>query len=276
MNVSENLRRIVGAGLTAFLTASALAAALASPAQGGALETDRICATTISEVEPQWRIPDKLLFAISVVESGRWNSEAEQNFAWPWTVMAEGKGRYFKSKSAAIDAIKELQARGISNIDVSCMQINLRYHPGAFSNLNEAFDPAINVACAAAFLSDLRTAQKSWTQAVKHYHSSTPALQAPYRSKVYAAWREIRRLDNEAIRASRKVALAERKLQRKKNALLAKYVRSNGGDVLPAAAAADNPKFAHIDLATWPHRTVKKQRRAEVRASARAYSTSGF
>jgi len=72
------------------------------------------------------------------------------------------------------------------------------------------------------------------------------------------------------------VALAERKLQRKKNALLAKYVRSNGGDVLPAAAAADNPKFAHIDLATWPHRTVKKQRRAEVRASARAYSTSGF
>lgn len=276
MNISDKFGRIVGAGLTAFVTASALAAALMSPAHGSELETNRICASVIAEVEPQWRIPDKLLFAVSVVESGRWNPETEQNFAWPWTVMAEGKGRYFKSKSAAIDAVKELQARGISNIDVGCMQINLRYHPGAFANLNEAFDPAINVAYAAAFLSDLRTAQKSWTQAVKHYHSSTPALQAPYRSKVYTAWREIRRADNQAIRASRKLALAERKLQRKKAALLAKYVRSNGGDVLPAATVADNPKFTLIDLATWPPRTVKEQRRAEVRASARAYSTSGF
>ena len=28
-------------------------------------------ASAISEAEPQWRIPDKLLFVISVVESGR-------------------------------------------------------------------------------------------------------------------------------------------------------------------------------------------------------------
>ena len=276
MDVSDKFGRIVGAGLTAFLTASALAAALASSAQGSEMETDRICASVIAEVEPQWRIPDKLLFAVSVVESGRWNPETEQNFAWPWTVTAEGKGRFFKSKSIAIDAVKELQARGISNIDVGCMQVNLRYHPGALANLNEAFDPAINIAYAAAFLSELRTEQKSWTQAVKHYHSSTPELQAPYRSKVFAAWREIRRVDNQAIRASRKLALAERKLQRKKAALLAKYLRSNGGEVLPATTVTDNPKFALIDLATWPPRTVKEQRRAEVRASARAYSTSGL
>ena len=47
MNISDKFRRIVGAGLTAFLTASALAAALGSPAQGGALDTDQICASRL-------------------------------------------------------------------------------------------------------------------------------------------------------------------------------------------------------------------------------------
>ncbi len=34
--------------------------------------------------------------------------------------------------------------------------------------------------------------------------------------------------------------------------------------------------IALIDLATWPPRNVKEQRRAEIRARARAYSTSGL
>ncbi len=249
-------------------TTIVLATMLAGPAHGGtannAANQERICATVIAETEPQWRIPDKLLYAISVVETGRWDAKTEQNFAWPWTVTAEGKGRYFASKATAIRAVEQLQTRGVSNIDVGCMQINLRYHPGAFADLNEAFDPVANVSYAAAFLTDLRVERKSWTQAVKHYHSSTRELQAPYRTKVFAAWREIRRESNRTRAQARKLQLAERKYERKKAALLAKLARNSSKASLPVTSAK-KPTIALIDLATWPPRNVKEQRRAEIR-----------
>ncbi len=264
---------LYAAGMTA--SAILLAALHPAPAHAGAPEMDQICRAAILEAEPQWGIPDKLLYAVSIVETGRWDAESKQNLAWPWTVTAESKGRYFASKQTAISAVEQRQSRGVRNIDVGCMQINLRYHPGAFANLNEAFDPVANVAYAAAFLTDLRVERKSWTQAVKHYHSSTRELQAPYRTKVFAAWREIRRTNNQAIRVARKLQLAERKYQRKKAALLAEYARSTGAVLPPIALAADQTNSL-IDLATWPPRSVKEQRRAEVRARARAYSTSGL
>ncbi|MDZ7712446.1 MAG: hypothetical protein U5L06_04740 [Rhodovibrio sp.] len=69
--------------------------------------------------------------------------------------MAEGRGRYLPSKAAAIAEVRDLQARGVSNIDVGCMQVNLHWHGDAFESLEQAFDPAYNVAYAAAFLLDL-------------------------------------------------------------------------------------------------------------------------
>ncbi len=271
MHASMTLLRTAGMAATAIV----FVAVLAAPARGGAADTEGICAAVISEVEPQWRIPDKLLYAISVVETGRWDTETEQNFAWPWTVTAEGKGRYFATKETAIRAVEQLQMRGVSNIDVGCMQVNLRYHPGAFADLKEAFDPEINVAYAAAFLSELRIERKSWTQAVKHYHSSTPELQALYRTKVFSAWRDVRRVSNRARQQARRLQTAERKYQRKKAALLAKYTRMNA-EALPPIALANQPTYPLIDLATWPPRNVKEQRRAEIHARSRAYSTSGL
>jgi hypothetical protein len=73
------------------------------------------------------------------------------------------------------------------------MQINLKYHPEAFADLEEAFDPAANVAYAAAFLKALRNDKGSWAKAVAHYHSATPERYIRYRTKVFAAWRDERR-----------------------------------------------------------------------------------
>jgi hypothetical protein len=67
--------------------------------------------------------------AISLAESGRWDKSSRSHFAWPWTVMAHGKGRFFPSKAAAIAAVRRLQADGLKNIDVGSMQVNLKYHP---------------------------------------------------------------------------------------------------------------------------------------------------
>ncbi|MDP6709046.1 MAG: lytic transglycosylase domain-containing protein [Alphaproteobacteria bacterium] len=152
-----------------------------------------LCRKAVRQAEQRHRIPAQLLSAVSIVESGRWSKARREVIAWPWTVHAEGRGRYLKSKAAAVAEVKRLKARGIKNIDVGCMQVNLRYHPKAFRNLEQAFEPKSNVAYAARFLADLQRETRSWTAAVGRYHSKTPKYNLPYRQKVQAAWRGERR-----------------------------------------------------------------------------------
>jgi hypothetical protein len=152
-----------------------------------------LCRAEIAKVEEAEQIPAHLLGAIALVESGRQAPGKWEISAWPWTVMAQGKGRYLPSKQAAIAEVEKLRKQGVRNIDVGCMQVNLRYHPDAFADLEEAFDPAANVAYAASFLTALRHDQGSWSKAVAHYHSATPERHIKYRSKVFAAWRDERR-----------------------------------------------------------------------------------
>ena len=163
-----------------------LGAALVGPAQAAQNpeESWGICAQRTAKAEFTAGIPTHLLTAISKVESGRWRAETGEIIAWPWTVTAGGEGRFLPSKTAAIAEVERLQAKGVTNIDVGCMQINLHYHPKAFESLEQAFDPDRNVAYAIGFLSDLRNRWGSWTRAVGNYHSNTPVLSGRYRLKV--------------------------------------------------------------------------------------------
>ncbi|HJO71542.1 MAG: hypothetical protein QF450_07035 [Rhodospirillales bacterium] len=61
--------------------------------------------------------------------------------------------------------MRRLSARGVRNIDVGCMQVNLLYHKDAFATLEEAFEPASNAAYAARFLKDLYATSGSWSAA---------------------------------------------------------------------------------------------------------------
>jgi len=153
------------------------------------------CAAVAAAAERAQGIPRRLLTAISLAESGRYDEDSQEIVAWPWTINAEGEGRYFASKKAAIAAVKKLRARGVTSIDVGCMQVNLHHHPDAFESLEDAFDPETNVAYAARFLKDLREDTRSWSRAVAFYHSTTREFSAPYRSKVYRLWNEVRRRD---------------------------------------------------------------------------------
>ncbi|CAA7623298.1 Soluble lytic murein transglycosylase [Candidatus Terasakiella magnetica] len=149
---------------------------------------ENLCAIETAASERAYGIPPALLNAISIVESGRYDSEHRATLAWPWTVTAEGKGHYLSSKAEAIAEVKRLKARGIQNIDVGCMQVNLRYHPDAFANLEQAFDPAANVAYAARFLKGLYSATENWPVAASYYHSQTPSLAAAYRERLMKVW----------------------------------------------------------------------------------------
>ena len=179
--------------------------ALTARPQPAAAETPDswdLCAAFVAEAEQALRLPPHLLQAIAKVESGRWNAARSALSAWPWTVMAEGKGRYLPTKAAAIAEVKALKAKGVRNIDVGCMQINLHFHPNAFESLEQAFDPAQNVAYGATFLRQLRQDSRSWTRAIGRYHSNTPALSGRYRLKVFRAWRAEKRLAYQRRRAA--------------------------------------------------------------------------
>jgi hypothetical protein len=164
--------------------------AVAKPAVAN--EDSLICGQETARQEKQQAIPDRLLHAISLVESGRWDAEHRATLAWPWTVMAEGEGRFLPSKEAAVAEVRKLQARGVRNIDVGCMQINLLAHPDAFATLDEAFEPRVNVGYAAHFLNELYTTDRNWGQAGAHYHSQTPEEAAPYKAKLMSVWDKAR------------------------------------------------------------------------------------
>jgi hypothetical protein len=199
---NQGNRTAAGSYLAGFrLLAAAAVLALFAPQSAGAAQEQpqagkpnpwTMCAKATNLIERQEGVPRQLLRAISKVESGRFHQKKKIVMAWPWTVMAEGRGRYLPTKAAAIAEVEGLKARGIRNIDVGCMQVNLYYHPDAFANLNQAFDPVANVAYAASYLRSLRYEEGSWSKAVARYHSADPGRYKQYRMKVHVAWRQER------------------------------------------------------------------------------------
>ncbi len=169
------------------------------------------CKKATEATEQKHRLPKRLLNAISLAETGRWHKESREIIAWPWTVYSEGRGRYLPSKEAAIAEVKMLKAKGVKNIDVGCMQVNLHWHPEAFDNLEEAFDPMTNAAYAGSLLKKLRDQSRSWTVAVAHYHSQTKKYYVPYRKKVLKIWQTERRKDTDARMAKAREAYLKRR-----------------------------------------------------------------
>ncbi len=172
-----------------FLLAAVLVIWGGTPSQAAVITGD-LCFEATSRAERRNNIPKHLLKAIALAETGRWDKKEREKVAWPWTVTSGGAGMYFPSKQAAITKVRQLIARGVSNIDVGCMQINMYYHPDAFVSLDQAFDPTANVAYGAKFLTEIFESANSWTQAAAYYHSRTPERAERYKKKVLMLWEE--------------------------------------------------------------------------------------
>lgn len=191
---------------TAILLVALVAVLLAGPA--GAKKPPVIagaCDTSIARLERHHNVPVRLLHAVALAESGRAVAGGRELFAWPWTVTARGKGRYYPDKKSAIAAVRKLRASGVRNIDVGCMQVNLKYHPRAFENLEQAFDPVTNTGYAARHLADLRKSSRTWTRAVGRYHTGNKTRGAAYSARVFKIWRRQQGRDF----ARRRMALIE-------------------------------------------------------------------
>lgn len=177
-------------------------------------EFRQICQRATQHAETSSALPRDLLTAISQAESGKWDADKQAIIAWPWTVTSGGKGRYFPNKQAAIAHVRDLQRKGVRNIDVGCMQVNLYYHPDAFSSLEAALDPNTNARYAAQFLGKLQRANKSWSEAIKRYHSANPSHGDPYHKRVLNFWNKKQGSTAEVYRQSVIAAYKQRRAER--------------------------------------------------------------
>lgn len=164
------------------------------------IEVPQECMRALQTYERSYQIPQGLTTAVSLVETGR--LMGGRRLPWPWTINVGGQGKFFDTKDQAVAETRKLLEQGQRSIDVGCMQVNLRYHPTAFRTLEEAFDPATNVAYGTKFLSSLHSVQGSWEKAVERYHSSDDARREDYREKVMALWNgDVRTLVMDAVLA---------------------------------------------------------------------------
>ena len=142
------------------------------------------CISIYRHYERTLKLPENTLYAMGIHETGKTHSESRKNIAWPWSVNKAGKSYYFDNKREAVAFVKKEIKVGNNNIDVGCMQVNLKHHPDAFPSIEKAFSPRYNVRYAANFLIQKYKAKKSWGDAIAHYHSANPAKGKKYKNKV--------------------------------------------------------------------------------------------
>ena len=157
-------RMFVGVLLTGFFL-------FGHSAQATSLRSWRACDYAATAAAQKTGVPREILLTITRVETGR--TRKNQIEPWPWTLNVEGRGYWFKTKSAALKHAEEQRKKGIRNFDVGCFQINHRWHGAHFSSLEAMLDPASNAIYAARYLKSLFQESLSWHDAVGAFHSRT-------------------------------------------------------------------------------------------------------
>lgn len=145
------------------------------------------CNEIARQVEFKNGLPKNILASIALVEAGRRYSDGSVS-PWPWSLNHAGKSLFFNHKIEALEYLNRYVTASFKNIDVGCMQINVKWHGEKFDSFSTMLDPLNNVEYAATFLSNLKRIHGSWKEAIKHYHSATSRLNVKYYAKVEKVW----------------------------------------------------------------------------------------
>ena len=157
------------------------------------LDDSFICDESISRAAQKSTVPLAVLMKIARLESGR--TVNGKFVSWPWTLNNSGEGYFLDSKLEALDLLTKLSNSDATNVDVGCMQLNIKWHGKYFSNFSEMISPAHNTFYAAKYLEQLYKETRSWKKAVKYYHSRNPK----YNERYYAKFSKLPSFDTIAI-----------------------------------------------------------------------------
>ena len=149
---------------------------------------NKSCEKVIETIEDLTDIPKNLILSIGKSESGR-ILKNNKHVIWPWTVNHAGKSLFFDTKKQMKKYVLENVEKKDFNLDVGCMQINLKWHKNNFKKISDMFAVEPNVSYAASFLLQLKNKHGSWDKAIKHYHSSDPKKNKPYLIKEKHNWK---------------------------------------------------------------------------------------
>ena len=216
------------------------------------VDDSMVCQSAALKYEKQYQIKEHMLQTITNVETGRWNQEKGQTLGWPWTVNAQGKGRFYSSKAEAVKAVKELQAKGVKSIDVGCMQINLKYHVDAFDSVEEALDPYKNVEYGAKFLKKLyKSKGNDWMKAAMAYHSGVLKKALRYKKKLVVAYAKVKQ-------QNAKESVAEVSVKDNRHSALVPATQQN------SAKAAAKRHEAAAKATAWREAKLKEYRDSKI------------
>jgi hypothetical protein len=142
----------------------------------GVFAASGACLRAALDAATRHQVPAAILVTIARAETG-FGPDREP---WPWTLNAAGKGQHFATRDALLHALRDRRAKGETNLDIGCFQLNFRWHGHAFASLDAMTDPARNADHAARFLRRLFDETGDWKAAAGAYHSRTPPLAASY------------------------------------------------------------------------------------------------
>lgn len=174
------MRRFLAAGISAAILAFAAVPASAQSSRASSVHAGE-CLRHVESAERAYRIPRGMLRAIGYVEA------SHANTVWPWTLNISGQPHFLDDRAAAAAKMKGRDGQVHRDMDVGCMQINVRYHAAKFPRPEAMLDPRTNVMYAAWYLRSLYDTYGTWTEAVARYHSSKQEYQIRYLCRVVNA-----------------------------------------------------------------------------------------
>jgi hypothetical protein len=151
-----------------------------------ALASGTDCQTYTSVVERQLNIPNGLLLAIALVESGV-DGVPQPN--------ALSFGLRSLVAHSPEDAVRRIQGRNgqlRNDAFVGCMQLSVKHHHAAFHKLESMMDPRDNIRYAGHYLVELRQQTGSWSRAVARYQGGPQRQAHRYTCRV---WNHLAELD---------------------------------------------------------------------------------
>jgi len=148
-----------------------------------------LCEEAARRVALETGVPEDVLLAISLTETGR--ADRGRMRPWPWAANIDGQGFWFDGPEAALAFARDNLARGRRSFDLGCFQINWRWHGEHFSSPHALLDPLESARYAARFLIGLHHELGNWEAAAGAYHSRTPHLADSYRVRFARFRREL-------------------------------------------------------------------------------------
>lgn len=145
---------------TAKRVAALAATLLWSSCAGAVSEHDQVSREEWERALKVADVPAEILYAIGLQESGT-TLGGQRGFApWPWVLNVNYRGRYFRTRDEARDALALEVKRGNQNVAVGMLQIYLRYNGHRVSDPLTLLDPSVNLQVVAATAMPKRPPQR--------------------------------------------------------------------------------------------------------------------